>query len=170
MPQVVQVKPNHRKRYAAVAGGMVAVVLVVVAVVGYSIWRTIPSAQDVVNQVDTLNSEGKYQNAYDKLQQAYGWAFTNRDKAILTSRLASTKYDMGDYNAALKYYRQLDTLQPNNPSTLVSIGDLAVQIGNKDTAVKAYNEAIPLMQSGPKGPTTADNIQNLQQEVAELQK
>lgn len=170
MPQVVQVKRNHRKRYAAIAGGMVAVLLIVVSVVGYSVWRSMSSAQDIVSQADALNAQGKYQDAYDKLQQAYGWAFTNQDKVLLTSRLASTKYDMGDFKAALKYYQHLDTLQPHNAGTLVDIGDLAVQTGDKAAAVKAYSEAIPLMQAGPKGPTTAANIQNLQQEVAELQK
>ena len=153
-------------------GSVAAIVVVVAAVFALSFWGSIPSAKDTAAQADALDAQAKYQDAYNKLQHAYsyGWAFSTSDKALLLSRLAATKYDMGDYPQALKYYQQMDQLQPHNVATLVTMGDLAVQMGDKATAIKAYNEAIPLMQAGHAGPTTAANIARLKQQVAEMQK
>lgn len=170
MPQVEKVKLVRNHRPARFAVSVVIGVLILAGLVaGYVAWSLIPKASEVVTQADTLDGMGKYSDALTKLQMAQPWAWSKSDKALILSRLAATKYDMGKYQEALTYYKQLDNLQPNNAGTLESMGEVAVQAGDKATAISAYQQAIPIMQSGPQGPTTAANIQALKKQVAEMQ-
>ena len=90
MPQVDRVNESHRKRNIG-AGVVVGVSVLVVAIVGFLVWKQIPSATTTANQVDALTAKGRYQDAYDQLQKAYGRATTTSDKALILSRLAATK-------------------------------------------------------------------------------
>lgn len=169
MPQVTQVKPAQRRKW--LKAGFAVVAVLVLAVIGYVVWYNFggPRTAAVVKQAEQLDSVGKYSEALTQLQAAQKWQVRKTDKAAILAELAATSYDLQQFKTSLDYYKQLNTLQPHNMSTLVTLGDVALQVGDKQTAISAYSEVIPLMEKGPKGPTTQNNIDDLKQTVKELQ-
>lgn len=167
MPQVESVKPKrHHTRVIALVA--VAVVVAVLGAAGFLAWRMVPSAGDSVKKADALDDQGKYAEALDLLQTANGRALSKDDKALVVSRLAATYSDMGDNPNALKYYQQLDQLDPNNYATLMNIGELAQNMGNKPLAVSTYSKAIDLLKAGKPNIGTQAKIDTLTAAVAAL--
>lgn len=165
MPQIIQPKRSRRPLYIAIA-----VAVVVLLVVGYVVWRLVPSATTTVKQADALNLQGNYTQAYAKLKSAYGRAVTNGDKALILSRLAGTAYALDQKEQALKYYEELNRRSPHGYATLTSMGDIATELGHKDVAISAYKEALQIEKDGPKHERTAAEIVRLSELIDELEK
>ncbi len=166
VPQVALARQGW-KRPAWVAAGLVVAVL---AVAGYGWWRLVPSAAAVVSRADELNLAGRYGEAQAALKPALGRAVTKGDKALVLSRLGGTTYSLGDKAGALKYYQDLDRLQPHSYATLTSIGDIAMELGQKGVAAEAYEQAVGILKAGQKHETTDSEIDRLDGLVTELRK
>jgi tetratricopeptide (TPR) repeat protein len=63
------------------------------------------------------------------------------DKDKLLSMTAECCYYEGNYNAALGYYKQLNTLQPNHPDLIRALGSCYWSMGNHTAAEAAFAEA-----------------------------
>jgi tetratricopeptide (TPR) repeat protein len=170
MPQVEQARPVVRhKRYKAAIVVVGVVVIMIVATGYYFYWRLVPSASTTVAAADKLDAEGSYTQAFSELQSAYSRAIYKSDKILLLSRLAATSADMSNNQQALQYFQQLNQLQPNNYSTLMNVGNLAVQQGNKQAALAAYQQALTIRKSQKPGMYWQDDINQLDQTIAGLQ-
>jgi tetratricopeptide (TPR) repeat protein len=168
MPQVEFFKPVHRKLPQFLRLTLIS--LGVLVGIGYLAWRLVPSASVSVKQADALNDKGSYAASYGNLRSAYSRAIFPNDKALVLSRLAPAAEDSGDNDASLRYYQDLNRTKPNNLPTLLAMGDLADRLGRSGVEVQAYSQAVELMKTGPKGPSTQDYIDTLEAKLQELQK
>jgi tetratricopeptide (TPR) repeat protein len=145
---------------------MAAIVLVVGA---YFTWRLLPFAQATVKQADTLNEQGKYDEAFAKLQTGYNRALRKGDKTLLLSRMAATKSNMGQYSQAVEYYKQVAKMQPEDLATQVSLGEQAALAGDKPAAIAAYQKAVVLVQKLPQTDRTKFAIKEYNRAIEALQ-
>jgi tetratricopeptide (TPR) repeat protein len=170
MPQVAPVRPVNRHRRLFVAGAVFVLLIAIgVGVAAYYHWNSVPSATTSAAKADNLNAQGNYTQALSLLQNANQRSMSNSDKELLLSRLAATSADMGSNHQALEYFQQLNQLQPNNYSTLMNIGNLAVQLGDKQDALTAYQQALVAQRAQKPGIYYQDDIDQLTQTIAELQ-
>ena len=167
MPQVELPKPpeRHWSRTLLKLGA----VLLAVALVGYVVWRLVPTAATSVKQADALDANGKYQESYAKLHNAYTRAVTGSDKALILSRLAPVTENLGRHDEALTYYTELDHRQPHQAGNLVAMGNVAVELGRKDVALAAYREALDLEKAEPQGPRTQVAVSGLTSLISQLE-
>ena len=165
MPQVESVRSSHHRRvwWLVVAG------VVVLAAVGYLLWRLFPTAADTVKQADALNAKRQYLQAEALLEGAYGRALTDGDRALIRSRQAATASNRGDLAKALGYYQDQNRLQPSHYLVLINIGELAERLDRKSVAADAYRQAVELLKQSPKGVTTDAQIEQYEARVKSLE-
>jgi tetratricopeptide (TPR) repeat protein len=170
MPQVDKVRKSHHKQFAFAAIAVIVILLVGVAG-SYLYWRLVPSAATSVKRAQALDGAGNYSQAMTTLNSAYSRAIFKSDKTSILVWLAATKYDMGDYNASLTYYEQLNQMQPNNADNIEMLAAVAYQVGDNSVALSADEQELPFLESAkPKAPTSAADILAVQQQIAELKR
>lgn len=167
MPQVELVKPGQKRR-SKVLLGMLAVGLVLVAG-AYLFWRLVPSAANTAKQADALDANGQYQQSYAKLHNAYVRAIFNSDKVLILTRLAPVTENLGKHAEALTYYIELDKRQPHQAATLLDMGNVAMEQGNKAVALSAYRQVLALEKAAPDGPRKQNSIDGLNSLISQLE-
>jgi tetratricopeptide (TPR) repeat protein len=170
MPQVAPEWPVNRHKRLIVAGAVFILLTGTgIAVAAYYHWVSVPTAAASAAKADNLNAQGNYTQALGLLQNANQRTMSNNHKALLLSRLAATSADLGSNQQALEYFQQLNQLQPNNYATLMNIGDLAVQLGEKQVALTSYQQALMVRKVQTPGIYYQDDIDQLTQTIAGLE-
>ena len=149
MPQIQPVESRHNQKRLSVklVAGLVGVGIISGLIYGGWYYLGPPSATTTANLVDQLDAAGNYSLAEAKLEEALPRAWKGSDKAIIVSRLAATNVDMGKDPTALTYFQQLNTLEPHQYATLISLGQIADTLGNKPVAIDAYTQALAIRKT-----------------------
>lgn len=165
MPQVERVKSHKVRKYTLpVAAGVLGLVLA-----GAAVWFfTLPTPAAAAAKADKLNADEKYDEATRELKQAQWRAVTREDKALIVSRLAATSVNQGSLERGLKYYQELEQLDPQY-SNIVSVAELAEQMERKEVARAAYERAKKAAEKLPER-TRKDELPWLDMKIQELSK
>lgn len=165
MPQVERVRSKKPKKYLLLAAGIV----VIVAAAGVTLWYLmLPMPQAAVAKADVLNANGDYVAAEKILKRGQWRAASSKDKTLIVSRLAATTQNQGRQAEALKYYLELEKLDPAYSNTL-SVAELAQQMGKKDVAKAAFERAKKAAEKLPEK-TRNDEMPWLDAQIEELNK
>lgn len=163
MPQVERVRSKKPKKYLLLLAGIV----VVVAALAGALWYfTLPMPQAAVAKADDLNAKGDYAAAEKELRRGQWRAVSTGDKALIVSRLAATAQNQGRQEAALERYMELEKLDPVY-SNVLSVAELAQQMGKKDVAKAAFERAKKAAEKLPEA-TRNDEMPWLDEQIKEL--
>ncbi len=94
-------------------------------------------ARDAARRGDTEGAMRAYLNAIA----------ASPDSAFLFRELAAIERQRGDMRAAIQHLQRANSLDPTDPTSLVTLGELLEQQGDDDGALKAYAEALNLEAS-----------------------
>lgn len=171
MPQVAAVK--QRKKTGAVTSFVVGLILlaVVIGVIVFLYWLFVPSVSSVVDKANTDDTNGNYSQAVTALKQALPRTiFSSSDRENVLLGLGTTEFDIGDYNQSVTYYQQADKLKPHQESTLFELGQAAQSAQNNAVELSADKQLLPIVQADEEGPTRQNDISDIQNRIAELEK
>jgi tetratricopeptide (TPR) repeat protein len=97
-------------------------------------------------------AKGDANGAIEDFQMAVKWGDGQPDRAKWLLNLADALHKAGRNDEAVKSYRELIAIDPNNPATHNSLG-IVLEPGDPDAAIVEFEKAVSLWeQSQPDGP------------------
>ena len=170
MPQVAQVKSSkHKGAVASFVIGLVVILLVIAAIV-FVFWLFVPSVASDVKKAEDLNTSGDYQQALNILKPDQFRAISKNDREGVYTALGRTEFNLGNYSASVTAYQKAVSIVPGQDSTLSQLQSAAQDAGNNAAELDADKQLLPVLQAKDTGPTRQNDINLLQQQIAELSK
>jgi len=137
-----EVSQEKTKAPVAWLGGVLAVLLVVIAMAGFLTYsyrsqRSARAEQSFI-EGNALMAETRYPEAIERFRSALSTSHSNRDRLSLA--LALLKADRA--NEAVIYLRELIRSDPNSGPANLGLGQIAARQGDMQEAVDFYHKAI----------------------------
>ena len=181
-PFINSIAKKISKRSVLVA--IFAVLIVASLILGYFIYnnstkgdtdksQTTPLSSEqvtlLIDEVDQLVDDGDNDLAKSKLEGSVDRAADNESKFLLLKNLSSVYYDEENYDEALKTIQTAISTSPEsaNSSTYDLMAGIYVELGDKKSAIKYYQEAINQLDG--EDDWEKNRIESFQEEIDKLQ-
>lgn len=130
------------KRSPAVAGGIVAVILLMTVLIGFLsyFYRSQRDArmEAFAQSGNHLMREGRYPEAVEQFRSALSVSHSSRDRLALATALLKAR----NWNEAAIYFGELARTQPDSGPANLGLARIAAQRGNVRDAARHYRKAI----------------------------
>jgi tetratricopeptide (TPR) repeat protein len=100
-------------------------------------------------RTDWLLAADAYKAAIKLLKKQKGDTVARQKRLDTLEQLASVYLLMKDYSSAVGVYQQLSSMRPDDPQTYFDLGTIAINAGDKNTALLAFTKFLELDPSSP---------------------
>jgi tetratricopeptide (TPR) repeat protein len=123
----------------------------------------------LIDEVDQLVDDGDNVLAKSKLEESVDRVAGNESKFLLLKTLASVYYDEENYDEALKTIQAAISADPEsaNSSTYDLMASIYVELGDKKSAIKYYQEAINQLDG--EDDWEKNRVKSFQEDIDKLQ-
>jgi len=107
-------------------------------------------------KTDWLTAAGHYQTAIDLLKKQKGDAVARQKRLDTLQQLASVHINLNDYQSAVGVYQQISGLRPKDPQAYFDLATVAINAGDKNTALLAFTKFLELDPTSPDAQAVKD--------------
>jgi tetratricopeptide (TPR) repeat protein len=126
--------------------------------------------EQLVSDVNKLTFAKQYDQATEKLTSFITKSSNKEHQYVAMNQLGTVYLQQGKYQEALDWFQKADQIGiENDPASSLGIAMAAEALGEKPTAINAYQKAIAILQKNDADPFTAEDIKNYENQIKILE-